>query len=449
MQSDPSSQPTPPRAPARAGDEIDGTVLRPMGMRPTGDEGERTTYRPRPAPPLAGDDAGATHLATGRSSSPGSLPPMVQAQDVPFPHAGRGRFHAPENRFVAPPEPVRRQRAGVSIKAILAWSLAVILVAVVAGAVYVRFFRVTQDDLATKLPENSASTKAKVLRGDEVVRQYLDALAKGDTDTALSLGQTTGTGSTRVIAKQAYAVSLKVAPITNIQVPQASENASLIPASYQLGNDKVNTTFRVVKQDNGSWLLDHATVTFRPVSTGVEHVPLQVNGVSIAWSNPMELFPGRYVMSTGLTFLAFPASDTLTVPHLNYDSVSDHQITPLLTPAGKQAFLSAAQRSLQLCLSRHELSPANCPFSMEATPDLVPGSPRWSLESETLSSANPALSASDQSIAQATVNLNLRLRTEYRNGGVTPAQKVPVNATVSASVTGSTAQTISVEWRIN
>lgn len=468
MPNDPSSQPTPPRVMDGSEDGTilrpgtphqatphqtpeDATVLRPApAPGPTLDEGDRTTYRPRPAPPLADETVDTTHLATpGERSIPSSLPPLAQVSDIPYHHRGRPSFRPVEPLFEAPPEVVVKERAKLPLKGILAWTLALVLIAVSAGVIYVRFFRETQDDPATKLPDNPNSQKVKVLRGDEVVRQYLTALAAGDPDTALALAQSTGTGSSKLITKQAYAASLKQAPITQVQVPEAPENATEIPASYTLGKDVVRTTFKVVKQDNGSWLLNRATVTFRPIGTGVDQVPLLVNGVPMTWGNAMELLPGRYQMSTGLAWLAYPANNTLTVPHLNYGTTTDHQITPVLTPAGKQAFLQAAQRSLQLCLSRRELSPANCPQSVEASPDLIPGSPQWSQEYDTLGSSNPALSATDQSIAQVTVTLHLRLRTQYRGGGTTPAQPIALNTTVSGRVTGSNPDEISLDWRIN
>lgn len=373
---------------------------------------------------------------------------MTQAHHVPYPERGRSNYQMPESRFVAPERPVARTRARTPIKGIIGWSLAVMLVAVTAGVVWVKYFRVTEDDAATKVPQNTASQKAKVLRGDEVVRQYLDALAKGDTDTALSLGQTDGAGSARLITKQAYAASLKSAPITAVNVPQAPENTTEIPATYKLGDETINATFRVAKQDNGSWLLARSTATFRPVGTGVDHVPLLINGVSTNWENPVELLPGRYQMSTGLTHIAYPGSDTLTVPHLNYPETSDHQITPTLTARGKQAFVEAAQRSLEVCLSRRELSPANCPMSMENVPDLVPGSPQWSIEQNPIPSANPALNASDQSKASVTVSLNLRLKTAYKGGGRSN-QPVTVNTTVTGVMTPNSSSEIKLEWRIN
>jgi hypothetical protein len=453
MEEDPG---TPAGRPSADEDDAARTVLRPAPSREN--DGDGTTYRPRTTPPTASDEGAATHFAPrstgpfptdpGATGRPTSLPPVASVADVPHAQAGRPRFRAPEQRFVAPaPQPPRQPR-GVPVRAIVAWALAVIMVGVGAGFVYVRWFRHTQDDLATRVPENSASAKVKVLRGDEVVRRYLDALAAGDPDTALGLAQSTGTGSGRVVTKRAYAVSLREAPITDIDVPRAPDNATEIPASYVLGGTRVATSYRVVKQDNGSWLLNKATVTFRPVGTGVDHLPLLVNGVSVNWENAMELLPGRYVMSTGLTYLAYPAGNTLTVPHLNYPDSSDHQITPTLTAAGRSAFIEAARRSLDVCVSRHELSPANCPFSVESAPGLVPDSPRWSIDSDTIGAANPALSASDQSVAQVTVNLNLRLRTQYRGGG-TSNQPVMVNATVSGAMTGSSSTGIRLEWRIN
>ncbi|WP_203568674.1 hypothetical protein [Aestuariimicrobium ganziense] len=447
-------------APPLAGSADDATPDAPRTPAPprAGSADDATPDAPRtPAPPLAGSADDATHYSARPNAAspqhPGSGWTPTSLRDVP--QATRpgswapSNWHLPEDRFAAPQEkPVRRRERPSAVK-VLSWALAVVVTAVAAGVIYVNFIRTPPVDDAVKVPESSASVaQAKVLRGDEAVRGYLTALAEGDVATALSFGPTGGNGSQMLLTKASYANSVKAAPISNIDVPTTDANATEIPASYSVGDQVVNTSFRVTKQDNGSWLLEKTTATFRFQGTKVDNVPIRVNGVTVDWETPLELVPGTYLLSTGLPFIAFDAGDNLTMLNLNYNEVTVHNAAPALTDQGQQALVAAGRRTLQACASRKELRPANCPNSMTTTRAVDASTIKWELVGDPFAGVRPGLSATDQSRAETNMvvvflfTVKLAGSTSWVN-----ANEYRYNATVSADMTVSNASQIRPEWR--
>lgn len=399
--------------------------------------------------------AGAGRPIDGRGYSqatPHSIPPITEASQVPtYPHGNwaPSAYSAQQERFVAPPEETVKTRKLPSLKSALAGALAIIVLAVATGVIYVTFFRKPPEDIATKIPENTVSAKAKVLRGDEVVRQYLTALAAGDVDKVQTLGPFSGQGSRTLITKAAYAQSLKLAPITEISVPAADANATEIPARYKLGGQEINTRFRVRKQDNGSWQMERITATFTLQGTNVDHIPVKVNGVTVNWATQLELLPGSYAMSTDLPFITFNKSDNLTVLHLSYGQVTPHPLTPVLNESGRNALVEIGKRTLSSCLTRKDLNPPNCPLTATSSQPIDPQQTKWTLTSDPWPAARPGLNANDQSRADLSINLNLTLFVAYKSGGSSGNQPLRYSATLSAVMTVASADAIKPEWKVN
>ncbi|MGA4669410.1 hypothetical protein ACPCG0_06365 [Propionibacteriaceae bacterium Y1923] len=460
----------------------DATVYRPQtppsGASPHGapPAHDATVLRPRPAAPAPVPDDGdgeATHLvgrppASGttppaswvndanwakQTGTPSSIPP-ISASEVPtFPQFDSQQFpqdysaySLPEDRFQAPPEVRQRTRPKLPITRVLGWTFAVVLLAVAAGVGYVSFFRTPVEDEAVKVPVTQTAS-VQVVRGDEVVRQYLQALAAGDVDAARSLGPLGGAGSTALMTREAYAEALKAAPITEVNVPTTDENATDIPATYKLGDQEVSTRFRVRKLDSGSWEMAQTTVTFRMQGTSVTNVPLIVNGVRLDWDTPLELFPGAYQVTTGLPFISFAATDSLTVLHLGYSDTTSHPVTPLLTEAGTAAFKKAVTTSLTQCTSRKELAPANCPMNYGSSKPVVPGTVTWTLNGDPVTPARSGLVATDLSKAEVTVNASFTLSLVFTDQGRLNNSPVESRAIATAVMTVTNESLIKIEWR--
>lgn len=469
-------RPAPPSA-AGAGPAADATVYRPQAPTPSEAQGTSESQGTRIIPRIGTADDGAAestrivartdpHRSAASSwvsdaswakhtGTPSSIPP-ISAADVPtFPqfdsqHFGQdySAYALPEDRFAAPPEVRTAQRGPVPVKKLLGWAVAIVLLAVAAGVGYVTFVRDPPEDPNVNIPV-TATASTQVVRGDEVVRKYLQALAAGDIDAARSFGPLGGEGSTALLSRQAYAASLKAAPLTEVSVPTTDENATEIPATYRLGDQDISTRFRVRKLDSGSWQLEQTTVTFRMQGTNVTNVPLIVNGVRVDWDTPLELVPGTYRVSTGLPFIAYSASDSLTVLHLGYTDITSHPVTPLLTEAGTAAFKKSVSRSLTECASRRELAPVNCPMSFEAPAGkpLVPGSVAWRLTDDPVPNARAGLLATDQSTAEVTVAMTFTLSLALADGGRLNNTPVDSRAIATAVMTVANEALIQVEWR--
>ena len=448
--SDASSQPTPSRPPAPR-HSPDATVHRP---RPPDVDEPATRIVGRAEPPAARSQSWVSEAGWARQTeTPTSIPPvsapegpalpLFEAQDYSDNFAA---YSLPEDRFQAPPELTRRPRAPVPFTRIVGWAFAVILLAVAAGVGYVTFIRQPEADVNVKVPV-SATASVQVVRGDAVVRQYLSALASGDVDKARSLGPLGGGGSAGLLTRAAYAESLRAAPITDVDVPTTDANATDIPATYKLGGQQISTRFRVRKLDSGSWEMAQTTVTFRMQGTSVTKVPLIVNGVRIDWDTPLELLPGAYTVSTGLPFLTYAASDSLTVLHLGYTDTTSHPVTPRLTEQGIAAFKSAVKTSLSGCVSRKELAPANCPMGYRSTRPVVPTSVTWQLTGDPVGNARAGLVASDQSKSEVTVGLKFSLTLTFTDQGRLNSSPVDSRAIATAVMTVADASLIKVEWR--
>lgn len=462
----PSSQPTPPRPPAEP-----RIVPRPDPSSPSGAE-EGTRIVPRTGTPDSGAAEGTRIVERHPSGQPQrsqswvsneswakhtetpvSVPP-IGAADVPtFPQFSAHGFaqnyaaySLPEDRFEAPPETHRKSFPKLPVSRIIGWAFAVVLLAVAAGAGWVTFIRDPGVDPNVKVPV-ATTASIKLVRGDEVVRQYLEALAAGDVEKARSLGPLGGEGSSALLTRRAYAESLKQSPITDIRVPTTDENATDIPATYKLGGKEISTRFRVRKLDSGSWEMAQTTVTFRMQGTNVTNVPLIVNGVRLDWATPLELVPGHYSVSTGLPFLSYSSSDALTVLHLGYTDITSHPVTPLLTETGTAAFKDAVRRSLEACVSRKELAPANCPMGFQSSRPVVPGSASWRLNGDPVGNARGGLVAGDQSKAEVTVAMSFSLSLTFTDQGRLNNSPIDARAVATAVMTVEDPSLVKVEWR--
>lgn len=451
------STPVPP-------DGEQATVLRPRPAAP--DQGEATTLRATGAgAPLGYSGPGwqpdqaeqSTTLRPpdgaawgGGHASPRTLPPVTQAAEVPtYPQLSSRRYELPQDHFEAPPEVRQRVRRALPVRALVTWALVVVLVGVVAGVVYVRVIRKPAADPNVSLPSASVTASVTITKPDEVVRRYLTALSTNDVAGALALGDSASTGSRALLTSAAYSASLAAAPITDITVPAVESTVTDIPAQYKLGDQDVKTSFKVAKQDDGSYRMVKTTVTYRFRATNAGTVPLLVNGVKVELDNLVQLLPGRYTPSTGLPFLGYDSTSTLTVLHLNYPDLNVQPIVPTLTSQGQQALLDAGKASLADCLAKKELSPANCPMSVGSARPVVPDSIRWRQVGDQWTKAAPGLSANDQSTGEINLNLNLTIEASYGGSAQLDPQPYRGNVTVSASLLVSTAAELKPRWRIN
>lgn len=355
-----------------------------------------------------------------------------------------GRFGRPEDRYEIPKPTVEAEPRSFPWRRLAAWLMATTVIAVAAGWAYVEFIHDPKPDDQTIVPPASSATGPQIERPDELVRQYLTALAAGDTDLARSLGAV-GDGDPAAISPQAYQLSLQQSPITDIKVPAMDTASTEVPASYRMGGVEVNTRFKVKRDDQG-WRLTRASVQVELQNPHATSMPVLLNGVAIS-GDKAEVLPGHYNVTTGLPLVDYPARNVVDINSLEFDGIIQLRLTPELTQAGRDAMIAAGRASLSACLNSGSLAPPGCPNQLASTGSYDPGSVRWELLDDPFSQANPALDTADQTRGQVPLVLRFAVSFRYTDGSTNGRQELaPVSASYSGSLLVDDADAMQVEW---
>lgn len=456
------SGPTSPATPVRPGSGLADTL--PTQVAPPSDDAWGATHLAAPpsgalpstpAPwhePNPGWTPGEAPQAPSAFSPPderGSLPaaeiPTVGISSivVPKPIRGLPLDQPTAGRFAAPAEKTRAARR----KRPTVWVLGIVAVVLLGFSAYFVWDRnrpvAVSPDIV--VPTSAQASAPKVARGDLAVKGYLEALAAGDIEKAISYGPVGG-GSRALLSPDALKASLAAAPITNINVTPADATASTIHASYQLGTQAVVSDFRVVKKDDGNWELAASTTTVRLSATRSDNVPLVINGQTIGPVVELELVPGTYSMTTGLPYLAYQATTKITVNDLSYTKpISELPID--VTAEGKDALIQAAQASLASCLDLQQLSPPNCPM-IEPTlhPVVASTIKREMLVADPVSNAQWVVDSSDASLASALIQVHYHLSARYEDGSSSGWTAYDQSWTARADATKSRSSDLGIRW---
>lgn len=382
-----------------------------------------------------------------RGSLPGAQMPdaMVPTLIVPKPIRGipvdqpaAGRFAAPEQKVLGTSRKLGRP----------VWIVAavVVVLAGILGYLLLDRNRPVAIDPNIVVPSSAQASAPKVARGDLAVKGYLEALQRGDIESAIAYGPVGG-GSRALLVPEALKVSLAASPITNIIVATADATASTIHASYQLGTQAVNADYKVVKKDDGNWELAASTTTVRLDAKRSDRVPLIMNGQTIGPVVELELVPGTYSMATGLAFLQYQSTTKITVNDLTYNKIIA-ELPVDVTAEGKDALIQSAQSSLTNCLEYKKLSPANCPVRETTTKPLNENTINRRLNiPDPVSSAQWIVDKDDSAVAQAVIQVNYTFSADYADGsGRTDGTVYNKQWTVRADATKTRAQDLEILW---
>lgn len=355
---------------------------------------------------------------------------------LPFDQPAAGRFTAPAEKTRVG----RRKRPPF-------WILGVVAVIVLALVVYVVWDQnrpvVVSPDIV--VPTSAQASAPRVARGDLAVKGYLEALAAGDIDKALSYGSVGG-GSRALLVPDALKASLAAAPITSINVTPADATASTIHAAYQLGTQAVESDYKVVKKDDGNWQLAASTATVRLDAKRSDSVPLIINGQKIGPVVQLELVPGTYTMTTGLPFLAYQSTTTITVNDLSYTkAISELPVD--VTADGKTALIRATQASLANCVDYQQLSPPNCPMA-EPTgrPVITSTIRREMIVPDPVSGAQWVVDSSNSAVASALIPVHYKFFANFDANTTTAGTDYNQSWTARADATKLLGADLVIEW---
>ena len=427
------------------------------------------TWRPSAPPPQGGWQP--QHSPSQQPASPGTRPgkqrpaprrstgqsqaqkPAGQPQDPPslqgpeaLQHVLRRSRHEP--RFEAPVIVEEHVRAPIPRKTVLLVFAAVMVLAVAAGAIYALLIRRPTVDEATIVQPSEGASSTKIRTPQEVVSEYLHALADGDITTALSLGPHSDeeTSSKVLLTPAAHSATRERSPIEDIQILTDDPKATQIEVSYQLAGKPITTVIPVILNEHGSYELERTTVTVVIELVQADALPLQVNGIEVPKLQPIEVVPGIYELSTGLPFIEFPAENNFTIGSLQFAKQTSLPATPRLSDAGREAFRAALQSSLTQCTAMKLPSPQGCPQGVRPAKPLREETIRWSVVGNPLSGLEPSLSTDDLSVAIMALEIPFTLTFQYADGSSPGVQELNVKARATANMLAEQPDQVTITW---
>ncbi len=273
-------------------------------------------------------------------------------------------------------------------------------------------------------PGNSTAPAPLAVKPSDAVKTYLEALAAGQAETALSLGDT-APADTTLLTDAVLAESNKLAPITDINVPDVNdEYAYQVAASFKLGKQAVNENFSVRKSGDVWKLAD----TFQDIDLSASRsssIPMIVNGVQ-AKTTKLNLFPGVYQFTTGSPNISWGDTGLLVIqsPSDYPSGVTD--LRPTLSAAGEKAFAAAVTANVDTCLESNRIRNPGCPNNVGRVSNVTPkeGTFEWeATEKDALQSMEPQLDYANEAVAKVTyLNLGLKATGQCDEGPCTLSQ---------------------------
>lgn len=257
---------------------------------------------------------------------------------------------------------------------------------------------------------NQQTPKNGPSNSSAVVRAYLEALAEGDAEAALALGQSLPADRTLMSAEVLAQVNAS-APITEIRVPDTT--SSTVSASYLLGSQRVNLEIQTVQTPEGV-RLRQTWGMLRLRSSDRGSLPRLVHGVSVT-ADETPVFPGVYPIETERALLDWGPDAVGIVTRPESFGAKDPVLRPTLTEIGTQRFAAATESYLTECLASDSLTPPNCPFEAASSDEPDPGSISWSIEEDPMEEFDPRVDYDDSTIA--TARLSFRVQAHWRVDG--------------------------------
>lgn len=193
---------------------------------------------------------------------------------------------------------------------------------------------------------------------DEVVQEFMQDLADGNSAAAIALMQTPPTDPT-FMTDAVLAKSAELAPITNITATRADVSSDWVAVSYNLGDQPASTSFQTVQSGDG-YVIANATLKVDVTDIYKFAHTATLNGVPLDGTmvSSVELFPGVYQVDLGSDYLAL-STDQFTVSGPTSDSswTADYVLAD-----GAQAKIAAAVHAkLKACLAAKSLT-TDCGF---------------------------------------------------------------------------------------
>lgn len=302
-------------------------------------------------PPAPGFDPnqpppGVPPMGQGFPPAPGFDPNQPGMAMPPYGAPGYGQAPAP-----------KKSKTGLIIV------IAVVVVALIAAAVglYFVLFAGAKDDPTKPVTAGQAKTPAAAVRG------YIEALAAGNAEDALSFSATPPSDKT-FLTDAMLASSNAINPIANVTETTPDNPGTIyvpIQASYTIGDQRVNTTFYVTKYDK-YYMIDSEITSDVSMYFGLgsDGPALSLNGVSIPTSlTSATLFPGTYNVTSDNALLEVTNGQFTVTDPSSYFSTSSMDVA--LTSDATAKFAAAAKNALSSCMNE-KATLTSCGFGADA-----------------------------------------------------------------------------------
>jgi len=281
--------------------------------------------------------------------------------------SGPGPYGPPPGYGPPPPAGPPPKRSNTKV-ALIAGAVALVVLGGGTGIVLASQAGGTSPDptaTTRSVPGQSASSGVPLpptSSASDAVTGYLQALASNDADAALAYSAEPLAGG-GTLSRKVLAASNRRAKLTGIDVPTVTDaNATAVDATYKLGSRTVTETFAVVLVGT-DWKLKQVVAEVSLAADREPGVPMKINGATVK-SDTVSLFPGSYVVTSGLKTLSYGSHNTLLVKRPTDLPTSRLKVT--LTSAGKKVGRAAAKKSYESCLQAKSTQPKGCPFGLSA-----------------------------------------------------------------------------------
>ena len=288
--------------------------------------------------------------------------------------------------------------------------------------------------LITAAALRNARPSPVVLAG-AAVQGFFDALVAGDATKALSYAVAPPADQT--LLNDDVLAAQRSTPMTDIKVVPSAGSTESFDITYSIGTRSFDNHVRTTLVGD-RYQLEQVTGTVTLVMAGVHDLPVLVNGVETT-SSTFDLFPGSYTFTTGLKNVDWGPDATTTVA-LNGRS-GGPSLSPRVTAAGRQAFLTGARKLVSTCTAKHALNPGTtCPFGLRqptSGPRVTESTVRWRVEGNPWKKlADPKIeSFTGPGIAKAKTSMTFSVTCRFSTGEPCTRQKVSNDLTFAGDVT--------------
>ena len=242
----------------------------------------------------------------------------------------------------------------------------VLAVLLVGGGFFAYWYYAIRDDgIRGGRAEDDPVAAGEAKTAQAAVRGYLQALAAGNSNDALSFAVTRPLSYT-FLTDTVLTASLSLNPITFQQAVRedlSSQEDIAVTADYQIGSQSVTTTYVTTLRD-GYYFIESVTARVDLSGTYIPGIGMKLNGVSLGTgvvAPYLDLFPGSYQLTIDNSMLTLTGGQFVVSDPMASPSSIDMMVELAADTPGQLA--AAAKTTLDGCMAEKSLS-SSCGIGM-------------------------------------------------------------------------------------